>query len=72
MNGGESPLASKLKASDISTPEQFAHFTQSGAGVNDGGAAPGFGPTAAAISTEVAEADSSGVAKSGGIMRPRS
>ena len=63
MNGGESPLASQLQTGDATSTAQL----QSGANQLDGGPAPTPGQTPSTSST-----DPSGVATSGGIMRPRS
>jgi hypothetical protein len=70
MNGGESPIASKLK----DRPAAPAYESQpNAAGASptamDGGAAPVPGQTPA---PGAASADPSGVAISGGIVRPRS
>jgi hypothetical protein len=67
MNGGESPLASQLQSAAGFTGAQQL---QSGANQFDGGAAPTSGQTQLSPSTSAP--DPSGVATSGGIMRPRS
>jgi hypothetical protein len=64
MNGGESPLASQLQ-SGVATSSQL----QSGATQFDGGAAP---TSQTQLSPSTSSTDPSGVATSGGIMRPRS
>jgi hypothetical protein len=69
MNGGESPLASKLKKSDAITA---ASFQESGSILNDGGAAPTFGQTPSPPSTKPSSAETISLAKGGGIVRPRS
>jgi hypothetical protein len=68
MNGGESPLASKLKKSDAITAESFQ---QSGSILNDGGAAPTSGQTPAPTSTTSSSAETISLAKGGGIVRAR-
>jgi hypothetical protein len=66
MNGGESPLASQLQSGDATSTAQL----QSGANQLDGGPAPAPGQTQ--LSPSTSSTDPSGVATSGGIMRPRS
>ena len=66
MNGGESPLASQLQSGVATSSSQL----QSGADQLDGGAAPTPGQTQ--LSPSTSSTDPSGVATSGGIMRPRS
>ena len=70
MNGGESPLASKLKGKDRAAAPAYENqpSTAHGSPTMDGGAAPLPGQKADA---PVASADPSGVASGGGIMRPR-
>ena len=65
MNGGESPLASQLQSAAA-----YSAQLQSGANQLDGGAAPTPGETQ--LSPSTSSTDPSGVATSGGIMRPRS
>jgi hypothetical protein len=66
MNGGESPLASQLQSGDATSTAQL----QSGTNQLDGGSAPTPGQTQ--LSPSTSSTDPSGVASSGGIMRPRS
>ena len=66
MNGGESPLASQLQSGAETTGAQL----QSGTNQLDGGSAPTPGQTQ--LSPSTTSSDPSGVASSGGIMRPRS
>ena len=68
MNGGESPLASKIKKGDATKPEEFA---QAGPGTQNGGAAP-TGITTTAKTKEASTASDIVLAPSGGIVRPRS
>jgi hypothetical protein len=67
MNGGESPLASQLQSAAGFTGAQQL---QSGPNQFDGGPAPTPGQTQ--LSPSTSSTDPSGVATSGGIMRPRS
>jgi hypothetical protein len=69
MNGGESPLASKIKKGDASKAEQFAH---TGSSQNDGGAAPTFGEAPPVHNAKSPTPSAVGLAKGSGIMRPRS
>ena len=66
LDGGESPLASQLQSGAATADAQL----QSSAAHSDGGPAPisGEGHTTPFASSS----DESGVASSGGIMRPRS
>ena len=66
LDGGESPLASKLQAGATSAEAQL----QSSAAHSDGGPAPTSAEGHA--SPFASSSDQSGVASSGGIMRPRS
>jgi hypothetical protein len=68
MNGGESPLASKLKKGDATKAEAFA---DAGSGNNNGGAAPTFGAAATAKSKDPTPEDVR-LAEGSGIARPRS
>jgi hypothetical protein len=68
MNGGESPLASKIKKGDATKAEEFA---ATGPGAQNGGAAPTF-PTTTSKSMEASTSDDIVLAPSGGIVRPRS
>jgi hypothetical protein len=68
MNGGESPLASKIKKGDATKAEAFA---EAGSNHSNGGAAPTFGAAATAKSKEPTPEDV-GLAKGSGIMLPRS
>jgi hypothetical protein len=71
MNGGESPLASKLKsrgaAPDYESQPSTAHVSPA---EMDGGGAPTSGKTPAPAAA--APSDPSGVAGIGGIVAPRS
>ena len=71
MNGGESPLASTLQTG-ATTAEQHlpSGSITSGFTHNDGGSAAVSGQPPVTPSTS--SPDESGVASSGGIMRPRS
>jgi hypothetical protein len=68
MNGGESPLASKIKKGDATRAEQFA---ETGPGNNNGGAAPTFGHARASTSKEPSTSDDIVLATGSGIVRPR-
>lgn len=69
MNGGESPLASKVKKGDATKAEQFA---QPGSSLNDGGAAPTFGQAPPVHDAKSSASDAAvNLAKGSGIMRPR-
>ena len=67
MNGGESPLASKLKKGDATKAEAFA---EAGSSINNGGAAPTFGATATTKSKEPTP-ESVRLAEGRGVARPR-
>ena len=68
MNGGESPLANKLKKGDATKAEEFATAAP---GAQNGGAAP-TGITTTSKAKEASPADDIVLAKGGGIVRPRS
>jgi hypothetical protein len=70
MNGGESPLASKIKKSDATKPELYAQ-SSSISSVNDGGAAPGFSDSPAVHDKKSSTTEAPTLAKGSGVMRSR-
>lgn len=69
VNGGESPLASKIKKGDATKAEEFA---MAGSSLNNGGAAPAFDAKSSKLKPAASISDDIVLATGKGVARARS